>query len=541
MCHRLPTVVLPGIAAATLAIATLLGADLAAAQSAFDPQASARQRREVRRARSVPEPLRPDARARPAVRGEVVARATQPPRPQPAPKSSPPRLDLNQRAPEPLVAVISLASQSMRIYGREGVVAETRVSTGQAGFRTPTGVFSILQRNRHHRSNIYSNAPMPYMQRLTWSGIALHEGVVPNYPASHGCIRMPSGFAPRMWAIGRVGMRVIIAPDDVTAVPAAHARLPVPVMTPIETTAGVPGDAMQTASVGDDQPAARPTVLAPFALAHVRRVKAQTEQVAAEASLKEAIETAAERSLEANRAADRLRQAERQLAAAEEELEERRVVFAGAQTEAAEAELRPGLTAAATRAEAARQAFEEARKAELTHSDAAFDAAKAVKAAQRRNEEAIQAARLSASGLEPVTIFVSRREGKVFVRQGFVPLHEEPIVIANPEKPLGTHVFSAIEASGGSGLRWISVTVPSTPPPLGGPEPRRRGRDQTPAPLQSQPPPSTAATVLDRFELPPETLKLIGDRLWQGASLIVSDFGISGETGRGTDFVVLTK
>ena len=93
--------------------------------------------------------------------------------------------------PGPVLAVVSIAKQRIQVYGSTGLLAQSPVSTGMAGHRTPPGVFSILQRSRFHRSNIYSDAPMPYMQRLTWSGVALHAGVVPGYPASHGCIRLP--------------------------------------------------------------------------------------------------------------------------------------------------------------------------------------------------------------------------------------------------------------------------------------------------------------------------------------------------------------
>ncbi|MGI9404212.1 MAG: L,D-transpeptidase family protein, partial [Hyphomicrobium sp.] len=92
----------------------------------------------------------------------------------------------------PLLAVVSLGSQHVAIYSKDGLVARSRVSSGRRGRRTPTGVFSIIQRHRHHYSNIYRGASMPYMQRITWSGIAMHaSGSVPGYPASHGCIRLP--------------------------------------------------------------------------------------------------------------------------------------------------------------------------------------------------------------------------------------------------------------------------------------------------------------------------------------------------------------
>src|SRR5262245_30605258 len=132
----------------------------------------------------------------------------------------------------PLMAVVSLSRQRISIYSSNGLIAQSAVSTGQPGFRTPTGVFTVLQKSRYHRSNIYSGAPMPYMQRITWSGVALHAGVVPGYPASHGCIRLPHHFAVQLWGMTKLGARVIVAPDDTPAVEISSPRLPAPTLTP---------------------------------------------------------------------------------------------------------------------------------------------------------------------------------------------------------------------------------------------------------------------------------------------------------------------
>ncbi len=113
----------------------------------------------------------------------------------------------------PLLLIVSLATQRATLY-RNGIpIAITTVSTGRSGHVTPTGVFTILQRDVDHRSNIYDNAPMPYMQRLTWDGIALHGGTLPGYPASHGCIRLPHEFAKRLYGVTRLGMTVLISRD----------------------------------------------------------------------------------------------------------------------------------------------------------------------------------------------------------------------------------------------------------------------------------------------------------------------------------------
>ncbi|MFM9941346.1 MAG: L,D-transpeptidase family protein [Hyphomicrobiaceae bacterium] len=523
---------------ATIAVVEPLPATAQSGQ----PEASSRQRRPVRPVRIV--------RSEPAVKPGPIARAATarptPPTRVAAPKPIPvPKVDLAQQPPEPLVAVISLASQRMVVYGGQGVVAETKVSTGQAGHRTPTGVFSILQRNRYHESNIYSGAPMPFMQRLTWSGIALHQGVVPGYPASHGCIRMPADFAPRMWGLGRLGMRVLVTSNDVTPTMISSPRLPVPVMTTVDGAAMASLPVHTVSIAAATPPPAPPSAaaagsVAPYPLAHFRRAKALADQIALEREIKAAQELAAERSAEANRASEELRRLEQRLAAVEEDLEDKREAYARNQNAADDSAEARAASQAAADLEAVETQLAAARLVERQASDSAFDSAKSLRALQARGEELAADVRLAAAGLEPVSIFVSRKEGKVFVRQGFTPIHEEAITIVEPIRPLGTHVFTAIQGvDGGAGLRWQAVTLPSNPPVLTeGDQSRRRGA-QTPP--QTQLPASNATGALERFELPPETLKLIADRLWAGATLTVSDFGISNETGRGTDFVVLTQ
>ena len=116
----------------------------------------------------------------------------------------------------PLIIAISIDQQNVKIYDANGFFAETPVSTGMAGHPTPMGVFSVIQKQKLHHSNIYSGAPMPFMQRITWSGIAMHAGVLPGYPASHGCIRMPMAFAVKMYGWTKMGARVVVTPGEMT-------------------------------------------------------------------------------------------------------------------------------------------------------------------------------------------------------------------------------------------------------------------------------------------------------------------------------------
>jgi uncharacterized protein YjbI with pentapeptide repeats/lipoprotein-anchoring transpeptidase ErfK/SrfK/peptidoglycan hydrolase-like protein with peptidoglycan-binding domain len=128
-----------------------------------------------------------------------------------APDATPVEAPVETGPPEPLLLTISLLEQKLNVYRGLELVETTKVSSGARGYETRTGVFSILEKKRYHHSNLYSNAPMPWMQRLTRSGTALHAGVVPNYPASHGCIRLPFSFAPKLFKITEVGANVVVA------------------------------------------------------------------------------------------------------------------------------------------------------------------------------------------------------------------------------------------------------------------------------------------------------------------------------------------
>ena len=111
----------------------------------------------------------------------------------------------------PIVLVISLDEQRAYVYRNGMAIGVSTISSGKPGKDTPTGVFTILQKNKDHRSNLYNNAPMPWMQRLTWDGIALHGGTLPGYPASHGCVRLPKQFAKLLFNETQKGMLVVIA------------------------------------------------------------------------------------------------------------------------------------------------------------------------------------------------------------------------------------------------------------------------------------------------------------------------------------------
>lgn len=432
----------------------------------------------------------------------------------------------------PILAVVSLSSQRINVYGRRGHLAESAVSSGKPGHRTPTGIFSVIQKNRHHESNIYSGAPMPWMQRLTWSGIALHGGVVPRYPASHGCIRMTHEFAARMWDLTRIGARVVVSPYDVEAVGFTHTVLPVPAMTekPADVVAsgqmGPP--ALEVAATSSatvtgarlDSGALTTTLEGPQRRARAARAAAVAIARAAEAALKPAQALAKKTSVAAAAARTELKRAQR----GQDVAEARLVTLTKRKTAKPEAEV-----AARKIIDAAKARLAEATEKEARASAAATAAVQAAKNTQLKRNTAAAQLQATGSALDPISVFISGKEGRVYLRQGFTPLMDAPITIRDTGQRLGTHLFKAMATSeDGSSVEWLAITVPDT-----GSEGRtdaRRDRH-----LQR------AQEALDRIEISPAVLAEISNRLWAGSSLIVSDHGLNHETGRGTDFVVLTK
>src|SRR6202522_1015727 len=144
----------------------------------------------------------------------------------------------------PVVMVVSLTEQKAYVYRNGILIGATTVSTGRPGHLTPTGVFTVLQKQKEHRSTIYDGAPMPYMERLTWGGIALHAGGLPGYPESHGCIHLPTEFAQRLFDISPNGMTVVIGTDQTEPEQVAHPGYLAPVKfvggQPVEPEAFTP-------------------------------------------------------------------------------------------------------------------------------------------------------------------------------------------------------------------------------------------------------------------------------------------------------------
>ena len=218
----------------------------------------------------VPEsPLTPPVVAPPVVSPPVITPPVIAPAPAPAPtpvrkKGPVDALKPGQfvwvaqdRYEGPMKIVVVLDIQRAYVFQNDKLIGFSTISSGKKGKETPTGIFNILQKNIDHKSNLYSNAPMPYMQRLTWDGIALHGGHLPGYPASHGCIRLPHPFAKALFAVTQMDQEVVVLKD--TATPA---KRPLPKPEPILVPAPAPviGDPLVDPSVTPPSSPPKPDV-----------------------------------------------------------------------------------------------------------------------------------------------------------------------------------------------------------------------------------------------------------------------------------------
>ena len=467
-----------------------------------------------------------------------------------------------------LVAIVSLPDQHVSVYDATGRIAHSRVSTGVAGHRTPSGVFSVIGKSRHHRSNIYSGAPMPWMQRITWSGIALHAGVVPGYPASHGCIRLPYSFAPQLYGLTKIGARVIVTTRDTAPVDFSHPLLPLPKMQPspanqqqaagdaavelASADAATASDTTAAAANHSDETSA-PKLLDPIAYAGALKQRAVADKSVADALAKTALDAAQAAGAEARQAADAAEAAETALKAAEAKLGDLTARATGTSDQAAADTDTPDTTAsiaseksaAEAAVEHARSALATAREHEAEKSKAAFAAVEAWKRAAETAKAADDLIAEATRRRQQVSVFVSKKEGRIFIRQDWKEVWDAPVTIRDPDRPLGTHVYTAVDvAPDGSNVHWTAITMP----PEGAAAETRRGKSKgknaaAAAEKAAQPSakPETASGALDRIELPEEARERIAELLWTGGSLIVSDHPRSYEMGEYTDFIVLTR
>ena len=400
-------------------------------------------------------------------------------------------------AGEPIMAIVSIKSQKVTIYNSDGWVLRAPVSSGQKGRETPAGVFSVIQKDADHHSNLYDDAWMPHMQRITWSGIALHGGPLPGYPASHGCIRMPYDFAERLFGETRLGMRVIIAPGDAVPIEIAHPALFSPKPDAGAHAAALAADEVEATRKADEARIASATTAREAARAALPVRKLENLKARAEAQF-----AAAEAALGAAHSDETKARAEdaKQKAAA-------RIADLQAQWDAAKVELQAKLDAVAP-----------AREAAVTAETARAATAKA--------------AREAAHELDPVSIFISRKTQRLYVRRGFEPILESPVTILHADSPIGTHVFTAV-ARTDSGLRWTVVTLDDGHPRAVVEVQARPhadgGRDAELVGAHA----STAKSALDRIVIPQEVLDRIVSTASPRSSLIISDEALSSRDRQG--------
>ena len=408
-------------------------------------------------------------------------------------------------AGEPLMAIVSLRDQRVTVYDAKGWILRAPVSSGTKGRETPAGIFSVIQKVEEHYSNLYDDAFMPHMQRITWSGIALHGGVLPGRPASHGCIRLPFDFAERLFDATVVGMRVIVAPSDVAPVEFVH---PVPFQP--KPGAG----AMAAARTAEAQEAAR---------------KAAEARIAAGTAVREATQARAP----VRAAENQKRRAEAQVTAAETRLGSGVPAEAKEQAEDAKAQ-------AVARVAELQLQWDTANAGLQQRLDAVTSTREAAAAAEAARVAAAEAVREIARELQPVSVLISRKNQRLYVRQAFKPILESPVTIEDSDRPLGTHVFTAVErGTDDAKVRWSVVSLEGGRSANAAVEPRDRahgssGRDIQPVPTD----PDSAKAALGRITIPQDVLDRIGN-ITPRSSLIVTDEAMSSETGKGTEFVVL--
>ncbi len=403
------------------------------------------------------------------------------------------------------MAIVSLSNQRVTIYDADGWIMRAPVSSGRKGYETPAGIYAVIQKEVEHYSNLYEDGYMPFMQRITWSGIALHGGPLPGYPASHGCVRMPAKFAEHLFDLTKIGMRVIVARTDPVPVEFSHpvlaslnvARISEAVTdpgTPFSVDLGVlqsarPRQSLQSLAV---QKAAEAKAAAARADAvRLESIKKTLENSRITAALHLAQSARSRLEVQVNVTQSALEAADSPEAkqAAEEANAKAIAKFAEA-----EARFNAAALAAQHRPDVAR-AREEAEAAEAESTAAAEAAAEAVRKGA------------------PIAIFISRKTQRLYMRQSFQPIFDATVTFRDHDQPIGTHIFTALDyVKEGPEIRWSAVSMDAMP---------------------------KSAAALERIDIPREALGRISELVSPGSSLIISDEGISSETGTDTDFVIL--
>jgi len=501
----------------------------------------------------------------------------------------------------PLLAVVALGEQHITIYNAHGKMLQSPVSSGATGLETPAGIYSVVQKEEVHKSNVYQDGNMPFMQRITWTGIALHGGALPGYPASHGCVRMPEPFARRLFPLTENGMRVVVVRNDIAPAEISHPALftpakvrreallvgpptgpvastdagsnPSPAAAQLETlksqVAAKSAEALAASkkAMAARQAAARKAAEAANADRNLRA--AEAAMVKAEEALKNAMRAASvanspqglampgvrQAELAKEKAAAALASARAQLEADREKIElkdkaEARVAVAQTQLEVAtekaaaklaetQALLEAGKQKAAARLSDTQAQLAAAKSQAQARSDDAAHAEADAKSAEAERELAADASADATHKLSPVSVFISRKTQRLYVRQNYIPVFEGPVMIRDPEKPIGSYVFTALGYGDNGEVRWSVVSMYKAGATgelqAGGQKSKVQRRSPKAAPADV----AGAKAGLDRITIPQDVIQRFSEVVLPGASFIISDEGASIETGKDTDFVVL--
>lgn len=458
----------------------------------------------------------------------------------------------------PVQVVISLQDQNATIFKGGQPIAMTRISTGKPGYSTPKGIYSVVQKKRRHYSNLYGGAPMPHMQRITWSGIALHGGYVPNYAASHGCIRLPYSFARQLFSVTKRGAQVIIGREKAIPSEIVHPNLfqPIPPNAAATGKAGVTIDPLREnltirSDGGTAQEPVAPTISIPNSVPET-----------SSATLTAGRQTAAKVSLRGSKFTDGCDSEDIIYERVSEAAEEPRDQPATDKTEPSvlpnkkpetdknSAQISKKRSKSPLRVLVTRRVGQERSKdvqrllINLNYELGAVDGAigrktrAAIKSFQKDHDLP-----LGGTVTDALIVELYRAAGKteikaghIYVRQDYKQIFDMPLDIRDPSKPLGTHVFTAMHFEDDAAeVRWTTQTVREQLD--GSNKSRLKKKLLDPNPIIA----STANDALDRIEFPEDVRKRISAMLTPGSSLIVTDNGVSRETGKGTDFIVLTR
>lgn len=377
-----------------------------------------------------------------------------------------------------LQIVVSKDQQLLNVYDGDQIIATSHVSTGKAGHTTPSGIFSVLEKQKFHKSNLYSDAPMPWMQRITWSGIALHESNhVPKHPASHGCIRMPAAFARELFKMTKAGARVVVT-DEVSAPQEVFDNsLFRPKLTPtspyflsdISMRPSLTTDMKADVEVAMNDPATerKATVIAaqkPISIL-ITRADATAKLRAVQSALNQI------------------------------------GYFAGPED---------GVSGTNTKSAIMQFKTDNGLAPETASIDDAFIAALFEKAKMPPPQN-----------------------GQLIIRQNFNEIYRAAVTIENPGLSLGTHFMLARDTDPKTRMvRWYAMSLDNRIPESA----KKRLGIETNTDITI---PDAAVTAFDRIKIPDNVRDKVEDMLADGSALTITDVENKTETGQGTNFVTI--